>query len=48
MGENDNVVLDPLFRDPDARDFRLHPDSPLKRMECLGDVPLDGMGPVVP
>ncbi|MBZ4417257.1 nitrous oxide reductase family maturation protein NosD [Myxococcus sp. RHSTA-1-4] len=48
MGENGNVVMDPLFKDPDARDFRLQPDSPLKHLECLRDVSLDGPGPVEP
>ena len=45
LGEDGNVVLDPLFIDPEAGDFRFHPDSPLKTLECLGDLALDGLGP---
>ncbi|WP_164013712.1 right-handed parallel beta-helix repeat-containing protein [Pyxidicoccus trucidator] len=48
LGENGNVEVDPLFRDPDAGDFRLHPDSPLKHAECLGDVSFEGLGLVTP
>jgi parallel beta-helix repeat protein len=48
LGEDGNVVLDPLFEDPDAGDFRLRPDSPLKHLECLGDVSPDGPGLVAP
>ncbi|MCP3138147.1 right-handed parallel beta-helix repeat-containing protein [Pyxidicoccus xibeiensis] len=36
MGENGNVVLDPLFEDPEAGDFRLRADSPLKGVDCFG------------
>ncbi|NMO13698.1 hypothetical protein HPC49_28570 [Pyxidicoccus fallax] len=45
LGEDGNVVLDPLFMDPEAGDFRLHPDSPLKTLECLGDLGHEGLGP---
>ncbi|QDE90933.1 hypothetical protein BHS06_19265 [Myxococcus xanthus] len=50
LGENGNVVLEPLFRDADAGDFRLHPDSPLKLADCLGDVDVtfEGLGLVAP
>ncbi|QSQ25920.1 right-handed parallel beta-helix repeat-containing protein [Pyxidicoccus parkwayensis] len=43
MGENGNVVLDPLFEDPDAGDFRLRAGSPLKHAKCF-DHRMDDLG----
>jgi hypothetical protein len=45
LGEDGNVVLDPLFMNPGTGDFRLHPDSPLRTLECLGDLAVEGLGP---
>ncbi|MFP2929181.1 NosD domain-containing protein [Pyxidicoccus sp. 3LG] len=47
MGENGNVVLDPLFEAPEAGDFRLRPDSPLKDVDCSG-ARLDAVGLTAP
>lgn len=43
LGEDDNLVLDPLFADADAGDYRLGPGSPLLNTACFPGTPTGGV-----